>query len=241
MYNHNNPNTGLSCQGVTFNGGNDDGSGLCSQLSLILSVDVADEEGLSQDSALLIYNSAGVQLATPEPQPTLPPAPTLPPPPESTVFITSSVTITSCGPEVTNCPANSLSTSTVSLTSASSPTVFSISVSIAGGKTPASSLGLSSTTTTQSSSLAIITLSTATGTNGQVSYTELVPTTQYRIPQLVICTEPPPSPCFTSTGATETVVGYRTEVFCSPSPCTASFATGALASSEATDICIANF
>lgn len=132
-YNHVNSSSTSFCDGVNFNAETDGGDGDCTLFDEVSpTLNQASEEGSIEDAALLIYGSTGQVFATPEIQPSnvvgglltnspvFTPQPVVPlssvPVPISTALVTSVVSVISCAPGVSNCPANGLFTSTSILT-----------------------------------------------------------------------------------------------------------------------------
>lgn len=226
-YNHA-TTTGI-CLGVTFNGPNDGAIGQCTLYSSISSESLADEEGNVQDSAMLVSSPDGTQYATPQPDPGFSGAPTQAPSidplssetsgaPESTFTSTSIVYVTSCPPDVTDCPGTSLqttdleSTSTATSSGLNATPIFTTTSSTVLNTSSSSSGSQSGV----SSSIAMITTSTDLSSQ-QSTITSIVAFTEYRLQVVEICGNIPTS-CMTST-STSLLVSNKTELKCYPGPC----------------------
>lgn len=248
-YNHDNSTSSSFCVGVNFDAATDASTGDCILFDEVSPVPVpASEEGSVAEAALLIYGPTGQTFATPELQPSqvvggiltnsliYTSQPVVPPSSipivVSTALVTSVVTVISCAPGITNCPANGLSTSTsmlpaVSPTTASSSLSASVSISN-GGMRPLTNIVLTSSNSPIVSSTSLS--YSPPYVTFQATETTTMPFTEYRVTTVVSCTaEPATTSCATS-ATTQVITGLRTEILCSPGPCTGVvIATGTLA------------
>jgi hypothetical protein len=245
-YNHDNSSSTSFCVGVNFNAETDGSNGDCTLFDEVSPTpNQASEEGSIEDAALLIYGPTGQVFATPEIQPSnvivglltnslvFTSQPVVPPSsapiPISTAFVTSVVTVISCAPGISNCPANGLSTSTshfissalltagITTSALSGPVTQSISISL-GGMRPLTA----STQPTPSSGASL--------SYSQATQTSIVPFTEYQVTTVVSCTQEPTTTSCATSATTQTITGLRTEIHCSPGTCLGvMLATGTLA------------
>lgn len=245
-YNHNNSTSSSFCVGVNFNAETDGSNGDCTLYDEVDPVpNQASEEGSIEDAALLIFGPTGQVYATPEMQPSdvvgdiltnsfvftsqavLPPSSV--PIAVSTAFVTSVTTVISCAPDISNCPADGVSTSTFPFTASAllTPTTQSILISLGGMRplttsVPISGGGTTPIATAASYSPPYVTL--------QATQTSKVPFTEYHVTIVVSCTQEPNTSRCTTSPSTQTITGLRTEISCSPGTCSGvMLATGTFA------------
>ncbi|KAI1628885.1 hypothetical protein EDD37DRAFT_689625 [Exophiala viscosa] len=251
------------CKGVNFNAAFGAAFGQCTLYSEVTDLSLADEDEV-QDSALLVEDPSGNMYASgqvasfsgePTQAPSIVPLPTTAASQTtsgmsttSTTTITTTVTSTTL---ITSCPAGMSGCLSSLTTPFSTSTVGPISDgTTTGNPTTTVSQPPNSASTSPSPFTSSLTTPTGTGTAGTnttppagynvdavTTFTNIVPVTEYRVQVVEICAATS-TPCSEST-VTSTRVGYRTEISCSPGPCTGVMvASSLMADFAATGTCI---
>ncbi|KIV80737.1 hypothetical protein PV11_08220 [Exophiala sideris] len=246
------------CKGVNFNAAFGAAIGQCTLYSEVAASSVADEDEV-QDSALLVEDPSGNmyasgQVASFSGEPTQ--APSVVPLSAATVSQTTSVsTTTSQSPQMSATLATTITTTVTSTTiitscpAGESACLSSLTTPLSTGTTGLIGDGTTGITTTTGSqppnigsTSGPLAQTTTTAPAGYVvdavtTFTNIVPFTEYRVQVVEICAATS-TPCSQST-ITSTSVGYRTEISCSPGPCTGVMvASSLMADFAATGTCI---